>query len=77
MMAASVEIGAVVADDLLIDGGNAGWSANAWGVVTDGVMGGKSSGFVDFVGVVPQVLEFTGAISLDGGGISTVGIFFS
>jgi hypothetical protein len=63
MMAASVEIGAVVVEDLLIDGGSDGWSANAWGVIVDGVMGGKSSGFVDFSKDAPQVLEFTGAVS--------------
>ena len=56
---------------LLIDGGDAGWS-NSWSVVVDGVMGGQSSGFLGFSDDVPQKLEFTGVVSLDGGGFSEV-----
>lgn len=57
-------------DDLLIDGGPDGWTTNAWGTMVDGVMGGKSSGFVTFV--EPDTMQFSGTISLDGGGFAMV-----
>ena len=53
-----------------IDGGSE-WEADDWFVQVDGVMGGKSTGSMEFL-EDNQVLKFTGDISLDGGGFSSV-----
>lgn len=60
--------------DMLIDGGDElGWNKNSWYVQVDGVMGGKSSGNMEFLESNDGgVLRFTGDISLDGGGFSSV-----
>eukprot|EP00532_Pseudo-nitzschia_australis_P017496 CAMPEP_0168257990 /NCGR_PEP_ID=MMETSP0141_2-20121125/6841_1 /TAXON_ID=44445 /ORGANISM="Pseudo-nitzschia australis, Strain 10249 10 AB" /LENGTH=527 /DNA_ID=CAMNT_0008195111 /DNA_START=169 /DNA_END=1752 /DNA_ORIENTATION=+ len=84
------------ADGVLhIDGGSEfGWDQNSWYVQVDGVMGGKSSGDLEFLALADDasasgnnndndndndndnnnemVLKFTGDISLDGGGFSSV-----
>jgi len=59
-------------DAARIDGGEeSGWDTNQWSVQVDGVMGGKSSGNVQFLSS-NNVMKFTGDISLDGGGFSSV-----
>lgn len=69
-----------------IDGGNdVGWDERSWYVQVDGVMGGKSSGEMEFISTLPEddsdneeidsianMMQFTGDISLDGGGFSSV-----
>lgn len=70
---------------LHIDGGNEfGWDQDSWYVQVDGVMGGRSSGDLEFLVVdaptTPgdnnsnsnNVLKFTGEINLTGGGFSSV-----
>lgn len=64
---------AVASDVLRLDGGG-DWDAGRWYVQVDGVMGGKSSGNLEFVG---DVMEFSGNIDLDGGGFSSVRRSFS
>jgi len=54
-----------------IDGGSEQWEADDWYVQVDGVMGGKSTGSMEFL-EDNQVLKFTGDINLDGGGFSSV-----
>ena len=64
---------AVGAEDgvLHIDGGDeSGWE-DGWYVQVDGVMGGKSSGKMEFL-QDNSVMKFTGDINLDGGGFSSV-----
>mmetsp|Transcript_6772 Transcript_6772/g.19601 ORF Transcript_6772/g.19601 Transcript_6772/m.19601 type:complete len:517 (+) Transcript_6772:109-1659(+) len=79
---------AILGDDgvLYIDGSapfGTGWDRDAWYVQVDGVMGGKSSGGMEFVAIEDddennlreapfEALEFTGTINLDGGGFSSV-----
>ncbi|EJK69188.1 hypothetical protein THAOC_09585, partial [Thalassiosira oceanica] len=58
------------AGDLPLDGGEDGWSS-AWRVQVDGVMGGRSSGSLEFLDS-RSVLHFTGNINLNGGGFSSV-----
>lgn len=53
----------------LLDGGSGGWQQSAWRVVVDGVMGGRSTGNVDFTG---DAMVFSGNINLNGGGFSSV-----
>merc|ERR1740130_1896490 len=70
---------------LRIDGnGNEGesWDEDRWSVQVDGVMGGQSTGRLEFITSSSSsddenngnnnVLKFTGDISLDGGGFSSV-----
>ena len=85
---------------LRVDGGSEfGWDQDSWYVQVDGVMGGKSSGDLEFLALSDEasasdssnndsnknendsnknenendlVLKFTGDISLDGGGFSSV-----
>ena len=56
------------AAELVIDGGNQGWSSQ-WGRSVDGVMGGRSSISVQRDG---NVLEATGEIVTAGGGFAGV-----
>jgi len=59
-------------DAARIDGGEvSGWDTGQWRVQVDGVMGGKSSGNVQFLSN-NKMMKFTGDISLDGGGFSSV-----
>ena len=59
-------------DAVRIDGGDEfGWEENRWYVQVDGVMGGKSSGKMEFTSST-NAMKFTGDISLDGGGFSSV-----
>jgi hypothetical protein len=59
-------------DAVRIDGGEEfGWEENRWYVQVDGVMGGKSSGKIEFMSD-NNAMKFTGDISLDGGGFSSV-----
>ena len=58
-----------------IDGFEHESGRDSWYVQVDGVMGGKSSGTLDFIAGGnddDHVMEFTGTISLDGGGFSSV-----
>ncbi|KAL7490883.1 hypothetical protein ACHAWT_000699 [Skeletonema menzelii] len=57
--------------DLLIDGGDSGWQTGSWYSQVDGVMGGKSSGELTFL-ESNTIMSFSGIISLDGGGFSSV-----
>uniref|UniRef100_A0A6U2CT99 NADH:ubiquinone oxidoreductase intermediate-associated protein 30 domain-containing protein n=1 Tax=Hemiselmis andersenii TaxID=464988 RepID=A0A6U2CT99_HEMAN len=56
--------------DKTLAGGSGGWSDGEWYVQVDGVMGGKSSGSLSFPS--SSVMQFSGVISLDGGGFSSV-----
>jgi len=52
-----------------------GWDESDWYVQVDGVMGGKSSGYMEFLtdeSTETTMMEFTGDINLDGGGFSSV-----
>jgi len=61
-----------VASDLRLDGGNElGWDRSQWRSQVDGVMGGKSSGFLQFEDS-DTTMSFSGDISLDGGGFSNL-----
>lgn len=65
-----------IAADLHLDGYNpnnvdSSWDINRWYVQVDGVMGGKSSGFLNFVDN-NKIMSFSGDIVLDGGGFSSV-----
>jgi energy-converting hydrogenase Eha subunit A len=66
-----LNISTVVAENLRLDGGNDGWDVSAWRVVVDGVMGGKSSGYLNFEDS-QRTMSFDGNIDLDGGGFSSV-----
>jgi len=67
-------------DALRVDGGEElGWDEDRWFVQVDGVMGGKSSGEMEFFPSDDtannnnnNAMRFTGDISLDGGGFSSV-----
>eukprot|EP01083_Nonionella_stella_P007306 21130_1 len=62
---------AVIAD-LRLDGGTQyGWDSTKWRLQVDGVMGGKSSGSLNFEDS-NSILSFDGDIVLDGGGFSSV-----
>ena len=67
---------AVASASTRIDGFEHESGRDLWFVQVDGVMGGKSSGALDFTAGtaddVERVMEFTGRISLDGGGFSSV-----
>jgi len=63
---------ATASDAVRIDGGDEnGWETDNWYVQVDGVMGGKSTGNMEFLDD-DTVMKFTGDISLDGGGFSSV-----
>ena len=60
-----------------IDGFEHESGRDSWYVQVDGVMGGKSSGTLDFTTGTTDtddehVMQFTGTISLDGGGFSSI-----
>ncbi|KAL7537455.1 hypothetical protein ACHAXR_007836 [Thalassiosira sp. AJA248-18] len=58
--------------DLRLDGGtNFGWEADKWRLQVDGVMGGQSSGSLDFDDS-NTIMSFSGNVILDGGGFSSV-----
>jgi len=57
--------------DIRLDGGELGWDTSAWRVQVDGVMGGRSSGYLKFE-ESNQIMKFTGNINLNGGGFSSV-----
>lgn len=66
-------------DSLCLDGGKElGWDTSKWNVQVDGVMGGKSSGFLTFLydknsnDNKASTMKFTGDINLNGGGFSSV-----
>ena len=59
------------ASDFRIDGGESGWDQNAWYVQVDGVMGGLSSGGLQFR-ENRTTMAFSGDINLRGGGFSSV-----
>jgi len=63
-------------DNVLQIDGESGWNEEMWYVQVDGVMGGKSSGAMEFIETNfddgETLLKFTGEISLDGGGFSSV-----
>jgi hypothetical protein len=52
-----------------IDGGTNGWDKSAWALVLDGVMGGRSTGRASYQ---DNTMTFSGTISLNGGGFSSV-----
>jgi len=61
------------------ESGSSSWDSGRWYVQVDGVMGGKSSGVMEFIETnfdnsdsYTELLKFTGDISLDGGGFSSV-----
>jgi uncharacterized surface protein with fasciclin (FAS1) repeats len=54
---------------LTLHGGDVGWNANDWTVVNDGVMGGRSNGYVKYD---DNTMIFTGSINLVGGGFTSV-----
>lgn len=58
------------AADLILDG-DPTWQTNQWYAQIDGVMGGQSSGQLSFINS-NTILSFSGTISLDGGGFSSV-----
>lgn len=62
--------------DLNLDGGNNGWDIDDWWVQVDGVMGGKSSGFLNFE-QNNSIMSFSGTIVLDGGGFSSIRKYLS
>mmetsp|Transcript_22469 Transcript_22469/g.53403 ORF Transcript_22469/g.53403 Transcript_22469/m.53403 type:complete len:542 (+) Transcript_22469:237-1862(+) len=65
-------VGVHAAEAVRIDGGDEfGWTTRQWYVQVDGVMGGKSSGQMEFLSN-DSVMKFTGDIVLDGGGFSSV-----
>mmetsp|Transcript_68289 Transcript_68289/g.177356 ORF Transcript_68289/g.177356 Transcript_68289/m.177356 type:complete len:562 (-) Transcript_68289:191-1876(-) len=53
---------------LELGGGADGWDQSRWNVQVDGVMGGKSSGRIEYSN---STMVFSGNINLDGGGFST------
>jgi len=57
--------------DLLLDGNSDHWDANDWSVIVDGVMGGRSSGYMEYVDS-GAALRFWGDINLIGGGFSSL-----
>jgi hypothetical protein len=72
-------------DGSVIVDGNEGWDEDSWYVLVDGVMGGQSTGRMEFItssdennnnnsnkNEFGKLLKFTGDISLDGGGFSSV-----
>lgn len=65
-----------VTADLRLDGGPTGWDQSRWYVQVDGVMGGRSTGDLTFTDS-GTVLDFSGDISLIGGGFSSVRRRFS
>jgi len=61
----------ITASDLVIDGGDTKtWEK--WRVGVDGVMGGKSTGFVSY-DYLDAKMNFYGTIDLDGGGFASIG----
>jgi hypothetical protein len=65
----------------VVDGNEGGWDEDSWYVQVDGVMGGQSTGRMEFITTSSdennknefgKLLKFTGDISLDGGGFSSV-----
>jgi len=59
-----------VSSNLILDG-TPTWQTNNWYTQVDGVMGGLSSGQLNFIDD-NSILSFSGTISLDGGGFSSV-----
>jgi len=59
-----------VSSNLILDGSPT-WQTNNWYSQVDGVMGGLSSGELNFIDN-NSILSFSGTISLDGGGFSSV-----
>ena len=59
-----------VSSNLILDGSPT-WQTNNWYTQVDGVMGGLSSGQLNFIDG-NSILSFSGTISLDGGGFSSV-----
>ena len=57
-------------NDLILDGSPT-WNKAQWYAQVDGVMGGQSSGSLNFV-QDDTIMSFTGNINLDGGGFSSV-----
>eukprot|EP00928_Gymnodinium_smaydae_P007819 TRINITY_DN1279_c0_g2_i3.p1 TRINITY_DN1279_c0_g2~~TRINITY_DN1279_c0_g2_i3.p1 ORF type:complete len:756 (+),score=115.66 TRINITY_DN1279_c0_g2_i3:69-2336(+) len=55
--------------ELYLGGGPDGWNGQGWYVQVDGVMGGRSSGQVDFTN---DSMIFSGNIVVDGGGFASV-----
>ena len=70
---AALPVAAAAASDAVrIDGGEeVGWESSSWYVQVDGVMGGKSTGKMEFL-EDNSIMKFTGDISLDGGGFSSL-----
>ena len=60
----------VVSSNLILDG-TPTWQTDNWYTQVDGVMGGLSSGQLNFIDD-NSILSFSGTISLDGGGFSSV-----
>jgi len=72
LVGAAVVAALVTSDAARIDGGDEfGWDQNRWYVQVDGVMGGKSSGEMEFMSE-NNVMRFTGDIVTQGGGFSSV-----
>ncbi len=72
LVAALAATPAAASDAVRIDGGDeTGWETDNWYVQVDGVMGGKSTGNMEFLDD-NTVMKFTGDINLDGGGFSSV-----
>merc|ERR1719491_653661 len=64
---------ATTTSDLLLDGGTQnGWDKDRWVVSVDGVMGGKSIGFVSYNDSA-TTMKFSGTININGGGFANVG----
>mmetsp|Transcript_28915 Transcript_28915/g.43667 ORF Transcript_28915/g.43667 Transcript_28915/m.43667 type:complete len:401 (-) Transcript_28915:106-1308(-) len=57
--------------ELRIGGGDQKWDVRQWYAQVDGVMGGKSSGYLEFE-QSNSIMLFYGNINLDGGGFSSV-----
>lgn len=66
---ASMLVAASGQAQLQLGGGADGWEEGQWYVQVDGVMGGKSSGNVEYSN---GTMVFSGSINLDGGGFSSV-----
>jgi len=65
--------------DLPLTGGttsNDGWDQSSWYVGVDGVMGGKSRGYVSYSDDPNGTMTFYGTINTDGGGFANVGRYF-
>jgi len=65
------------ASDLILAGGGTenGWKNDIWSVGVDGVMGGKSTGFLSYDNS-DATMRFYGTINLNGGGFASAGKSF-